>query len=125
METSPFPQWLAWARELQAMSQTGLAFTLSPYDTQRYTRLAELAAAIVATHVDLPAETVAAQFLAQPGYATPIAKSRTIELGRSESENRNVRRTLEPLQAKYASTRVRQPLPSPHACGRQLAATRP
>lgn len=71
MQTPPFPQWLTWARELQALSQTGLAFSLSPYDIQRYTRLAELAATIVAAHADLPAETVAAQFLTQPGYATP------------------------------------------------------
>jgi ADP-ribose pyrophosphatase YjhB (NUDIX family) len=95
MQTPILPQWLAWARELQAISQTGLAFSLSSYDTQRYTRLAELAAAIVAAHVDLPAETVAAQFLAQPGYATPkvdvrgaVVRGETVLLVQERSDGR-------------------------------------
>jgi ADP-ribose pyrophosphatase YjhB (NUDIX family) len=71
MTIPPLSPWLAWARELQALSQTGLAFSQSPYDTQRYTRLAEIAAAIVSAYADLPAPTVTAQFLDQPGYATP------------------------------------------------------
>jgi ADP-ribose pyrophosphatase YjhB (NUDIX family) len=71
MSASLLPEWLRWARELQALSQTGLAFSLSEYDTQRYTRLAEIAAEIIASHTALPAPTLAAQFLAQPGYATP------------------------------------------------------
>ena len=38
------PKWLLWARELQAMAQTGLAFTKDAYDGQRYERLRQLAA---------------------------------------------------------------------------------
>jgi Hydrolase of X-linked nucleoside diphosphate N terminal len=37
------PKWLPWARELQAMAQTGLAFTKDAYDRQRYERLRQLA----------------------------------------------------------------------------------
>ena len=33
------PKWLLWARELQAIAQTGLAFTEDPYDLERYQRL--------------------------------------------------------------------------------------
>ena len=42
------PPWLIWARELQAMSQTGLHFSQSDYDSQRYRRLAEIAADMAA-----------------------------------------------------------------------------
>jgi ADP-ribose pyrophosphatase YjhB (NUDIX family) len=65
------PQWIAWAREIQALCQTGLAFTKGAYDTERYTRLMEIAAEIVAAHSGLPAASVRESFLRQPGYATP------------------------------------------------------
>src|SRR5262249_12419597 len=42
------PKWLVWAREIQATAQTGLAFTKDIYDQQRYERLRELAADIMA-----------------------------------------------------------------------------
>ena len=64
------PKWLDWARELQAIGQTGLAFTGSPYDTQRYRRVGELAAEIIATHTTLPKSEIVQSFSAQPGYAT-------------------------------------------------------
>jgi ADP-ribose pyrophosphatase YjhB (NUDIX family) len=65
------PRWLAWAREIQALSQTGLAFASSEYETQRYQRLAEIAAEIIGDHTDLPEERVREDFVMQPGYATP------------------------------------------------------
>ncbi len=30
------PDWLRWAREVQALAQSGLAFTRDPYDVERY-----------------------------------------------------------------------------------------
>ncbi len=65
------PNWLMWARELQAISQTGLTYAVSEYDRDRYRRLAEIAAEIVAQYADAPLAPIAADFLAQPGYATP------------------------------------------------------
>ena len=65
------PQWLTLARELQSLAQTGLAFSVSSYDTQRYRRLMEIAAEIAASHAALDREAVTENFLAQPGYATP------------------------------------------------------
>lgn len=38
------PEWLEWARELQALAQTGLTFTRDPYDRERYERLRHLSA---------------------------------------------------------------------------------
>jgi ADP-ribose pyrophosphatase YjhB (NUDIX family) len=65
------PQWLAWAREIQALSQTGLTYSDNGYDTQRYQRLTEIAAEIVHAHTGLATEPLVETFLAQPGYATP------------------------------------------------------
>lgn len=64
------PTWLAWAREIQALGQTGLAYSQSDYDRQRYQRLVDLAAEIVAVHTDLPAHDALQSFSVQPGYAT-------------------------------------------------------
>lgn len=71
MSNGHAPRWLAWAREIQALSQTGLAFATSEYETQRYRRLTEIAAEIVRAHTDLPEERLLEDFYLQPGYATP------------------------------------------------------
>ena len=68
---TPVPTWLSWARELQALAQTGLTFTSGHYDILRYRRLIELAAEITAAHAGGTPAEFAADFLRQPGYATP------------------------------------------------------
>jgi ADP-ribose pyrophosphatase YjhB (NUDIX family) len=65
------PAWLAWAREAQAIAQTGLAFTRDPYDRERFEQLRALTARIAATLSDTPVEQVLGLFAAQEGYATP------------------------------------------------------
>ena len=70
-EDATTPRWLAWAREIQALCQTGLTFADTDYARQRYQRLTEIAAEIVAAHAQLDAGSLAAAFLAHPGYATP------------------------------------------------------
>lgn len=64
-------RWLALAREIQALGQTGLAFTTGSYDMQRYRRLMEIAAEITAAHTDLSRDRLLDTFLREPGYATP------------------------------------------------------
>ncbi len=71
MPESTAPRWLQWAQEVQALSQTGLAFSTSPYDVERYNRLLEIAAEIVAGHTFLARQEVLDDFAAQTGYATP------------------------------------------------------
>ncbi|MFH1196972.1 MAG: NUDIX hydrolase [bacterium] len=63
--------WLDWAREIQSLSQTGLAFAQTEYDKQRYTRFSEIAAEIVNNYSTLDKETLVKSFLSHPGYATP------------------------------------------------------
>ena len=64
------PQWLEWAREIQGLCQTGLTFASTGYETQRYTRLNEIAAEIVASQTNETREALVENFSAQPGYAT-------------------------------------------------------
>jgi ADP-ribose pyrophosphatase YjhB (NUDIX family) len=65
------PQWLHWSRQLQAIAQTGLAFTVNPYDIERYEALRTLAAEIMAAHTSSTAESIEALFRAENGYPTP------------------------------------------------------
>lgn len=65
------PRWLAWAREIQALAQSGLAYSSNEYERLRYQRLTEIAAQMVEAHTDLPGEEVLESLSMQPGYATP------------------------------------------------------
>ena len=65
------PVWLVWARELQAVAQTGLTFATNGYDRERYTAIRSLAAQIMATQSDADFGRVEALFAEQAGYATP------------------------------------------------------
>jgi ADP-ribose pyrophosphatase YjhB (NUDIX family) len=71
MNNNYIPHWLQWAREIQALSQTGLHYTHDIYETQRYHRLIEIAAEMVQAHTGLPKEPMIENFSLQPGYATP------------------------------------------------------
>lgn len=65
------PLWLKWAREIQSIAQTGLAFSEKEYDRQRYTRLNEIAAEILGNYTFLDEKILKKIFMEQPGYATP------------------------------------------------------
>ena len=67
----PSQRWLLWAREMQALAQTGLAFTRDQYDRERYQRLRALAAQIMAEHTGMEVGDIEVMFAQQTGYATP------------------------------------------------------
>lgn len=69
-DQSGMPRWLAWAREIQALCQTGLAFATG-YDRERYRRLTAIAAEMAAAHSHQQVAALEQVFLAHPGYATP------------------------------------------------------
>ncbi len=71
MTGDPTPRWLEWAREIQALAQTGKAFTKSHYERLSFARLEEIAAEILAGHSQLDARETARAFSLEPGYATP------------------------------------------------------
>jgi ADP-ribose pyrophosphatase YjhB (NUDIX family) len=63
--------WIQWVRALQAISQTGLHYAQNPYDTQRYSQIGELAAAMLSQHSTLDIAQILAFQAAEFGYATP------------------------------------------------------
>jgi ADP-ribose pyrophosphatase YjhB (NUDIX family) len=71
MSEAELPRWLEWAREIQALSQTGLYYSETEYHVQRYRRLMEIAAEIVESEAGLPKQTLLESFAVQSGYATP------------------------------------------------------
>lgn len=65
------PRWLSIAREVRALAQTGLTFTLDRFDRQRYLRLQELAAQLMAQGSDPDYDTLVTLLRQENGYATP------------------------------------------------------
>jgi ADP-ribose pyrophosphatase YjhB (NUDIX family) len=64
-------RWLDWAREIQALSQSGSHYAVNDYDRQRYARLAEIAVEIIQEHAALPRDDLVNWYAQQKGYATP------------------------------------------------------
>jgi ADP-ribose pyrophosphatase YjhB (NUDIX family) len=71
MNEQPLPCWLAWAREIQALAQSGLHYSRNEFDRQRYQRLSEISAEMFAAGTDLEYPVLLGLFNAQIGYATP------------------------------------------------------
>ncbi len=65
------PKWLEWARNLQAIAQSGLTYAQDPYDIERYEQLRAIAVEILAEHSNLDAAQAKAIFANGTGYATP------------------------------------------------------
>lgn len=95
MEHTTQPQWLTWARQLQATAQTGLTYAKDPFDIERYTAMRELAAQIVAQHAGADVGEVRELFAGQVGHATPkvdvrgvVFRDESILLVRERSDGR-------------------------------------
>ena len=71
MKTQPIPEWLDWARRLQAIAQTGLTYAEDRFDVERYTSIRSIAAEIMSSNVGAPAPSVVDMFSVDGGYATP------------------------------------------------------
>lgn len=65
------PRWLQWAREIQALAQTGYHYAENDYQRDRYHRLLEIAAEIVSEHSNLEYSLVRDTFQTAIGYSTP------------------------------------------------------
>lgn len=70
------PRWLDWAREIQALAQTGYHYSEDEYNRQRYHRLSEIAVEIISQHTDLDPVRLKKVFDLQAGYATPRVDAR-------------------------------------------------
>lgn len=65
------PYWLTLGRELQAIAQIGLTFCRDPFDRQRFERIRELSAQVLAQGSGCPEPLLLEYFNGQIGYATP------------------------------------------------------
>ena len=69
-------KWLKWAIEIQSLSQIGLAYTKDVYDRERYERLREISAEMLAKKTEVSIEKVKDLFCHETGYQTPKQDTR-------------------------------------------------
>jgi len=69
-------KWLDWAVELQALAQAGLYYGKDIFDKERYQRIREISAEMVACQSGLPKDRVIALFCNESGYQTPKIDTR-------------------------------------------------
>ncbi len=69
-------KWLKWAIEIQSLAQAGLEYTDNVYDIERYERLREISAEIIAKKTDMDLEKVKDLFCNETGYQTPKIDTR-------------------------------------------------
>lgn len=62
---------LEWARKVQAIAQSGLAFTTDPFDRERYEQLQALVASVLAGVSGRAEDEMEQMWLHEKGYATP------------------------------------------------------
>ncbi len=65
------PQWLDWAKRLQAISQNGLTYAKDHYDVERFRQVEHIAAEILADKAGVEVQAVLDLFSRQTDYATP------------------------------------------------------
>jgi len=65
------PKWLGWAREIFSLSQAGITYSKDEYDIQRYQRLQEISAEMLASQSLLSYAEILKSFSMQSGYPTP------------------------------------------------------
>ena len=68
--------WLRTAMEIQSIAQNGLAYVKDPFDQERYERLREIAAHMIAECSGLPVARAYDLFCGESGYQTPKLDSR-------------------------------------------------
>jgi ADP-ribose pyrophosphatase YjhB (NUDIX family) len=78
MPTHNEPQWLRWARGLQAIAQNGLIFVKNPFDVERYETVRQIAAEMMAAGSETELSQVLDLFTGEVGYATPKVDTRGV-----------------------------------------------
>jgi len=65
-----------WAKELQSLAQAGLWYGKDDFDKERYRRIRQIAAEMMAERTGLPLEKVTGLFCGEQGYQTPKVDTR-------------------------------------------------
>lgn len=69
-------KWLKLAIEIQSLAQSGLAYTENPYDIERYERLRDISAEMLALKTEMSFEKAKDIFCNESGYQTPKLDTR-------------------------------------------------
>lgn len=69
-------QTVEWAKELQSLAQAGLFYGRDAFDKERYQRIREIAAEMMAARTEIPLEKVTGLFCGDVGYQTPKVDTR-------------------------------------------------
>lgn len=69
-------KWLEWATELQSLAQAGLTYGKDIYDKERYGRIRDISAEMMALKTDISIEKVKDLFCNEIGYQTPKLDTR-------------------------------------------------
>ncbi|NOU99963.1 NUDIX hydrolase [Paenibacillus planticolens] len=72
--------WLHWAKEIQAISQAGLAYGENGYDLERYEALRKISVEMMSYFTDTPIDKVTELFASDKGYQTPKVDVRAVVL---------------------------------------------
>lgn len=72
------PLWLTWAKQIQAIAQTGLTYGKDVYDLERYTELRKLSVEIMESYTQAGTEQITLAFAGEKGYATPKSDVRGV-----------------------------------------------
>ena len=77
-------KWLNWAIELQSLAQAGLAYGKDKFDIERFERIREISAEMVAHKTDISVEKVKNLFCNEDGYQTPKIDTRAAIFGNNK-----------------------------------------
>jgi ADP-ribose pyrophosphatase YjhB (NUDIX family) len=72
------PKWLEWAKELQSIAQTGLAYTNDVFDQERFQHIREISIKILEQYTELDKQKIKDLFANETGYATPKVDIRAV-----------------------------------------------
>ncbi len=72
------PNWLKWAKELQAIAQAGLTYSSDIYDIERFEEIRKLSIEIMTTYTGTNPQEIKDLFANETGYATPKVDIRAV-----------------------------------------------
>ncbi|MDN4070348.1 NUDIX hydrolase [Paenibacillus vini] len=64
-------KWLEWAKQIQAISQAGFAYSKDIYDLERFEMLRDLSVEIMNQYTEVESDKIKTLFASETGYATP------------------------------------------------------
>ncbi|MEH7356717.1 NUDIX hydrolase [Neobacillus drentensis] len=72
------PKWLEWAKQLQSIAQTGLAYSKDVYDLERFELIRNISVEILSQQTKLDKTVIKDLFASETGYATPKVDIRAV-----------------------------------------------